>query len=113
MVEKAETFVRDNPFIEFRLDYLARPLLALPKLKKHLQVAQRLQSMLQGGRKAVWAAEAWPFRVIYICARKHRARRSLARALQDQRSTSSSVTWRALARSSSKERSSFRTSALS
>jgi 3-dehydroquinate dehydratase / shikimate dehydrogenase len=34
MVEKAETLVRDNPFVEFRLDYLSRPALALPKLKK-------------------------------------------------------------------------------
>lgn len=34
MVEKAEALVRDNPFIEFRLDYLSKPGLALPKLKK-------------------------------------------------------------------------------
>jgi 3-dehydroquinate dehydratase / shikimate dehydrogenase len=34
MVDKAEMFVRDNPFIEFRLDYLAKPQLALPKIKQ-------------------------------------------------------------------------------
>lgn len=34
MVETAEALIRDNPFIEFRLDYLSRPALALPKIKK-------------------------------------------------------------------------------
>ena len=34
MVEKAESLVRDNTFLEFRLDYLARPGLALPKIKE-------------------------------------------------------------------------------
>ena len=34
MVEKAEALIRDNTFIEFRLDYLAHPALALPKIKK-------------------------------------------------------------------------------
>jgi 3-dehydroquinate dehydratase / shikimate dehydrogenase len=34
MVEKAEALARDNPFIELRLDYLARPELALPKIKE-------------------------------------------------------------------------------
>jgi 3-dehydroquinate dehydratase/shikimate dehydrogenase len=34
MVEKAESLVRDNPFLEFRLDYLSKPALALPKIKK-------------------------------------------------------------------------------
>ncbi|MGH9529707.1 MAG: type I 3-dehydroquinate dehydratase, partial [Terriglobales bacterium] len=34
MVEKAEALAHDNPFIEFRLDYLAHPALALPKIKK-------------------------------------------------------------------------------
>ena len=36
MVEKADEAVRENPFLEFRLDYLAKPLLALPKLKQFL-----------------------------------------------------------------------------
>src|SRR5579863_3629682 len=34
MLEKAEALVRDNTFLEFRLDYLPRPALALPKLKQ-------------------------------------------------------------------------------
>ena len=38
LVEKAEGLVRDNPFLEFRLDYLARPGLAIPKLKYFLEI---------------------------------------------------------------------------
>lgn len=34
MVEKAEALVRDNTFLEFRLDYLSRPALALPRIKR-------------------------------------------------------------------------------
>src|SRR5947209_4774892 len=37
MVEKAESIVRDNPFIEFRLDYLAKPALGIPKIKQFLE----------------------------------------------------------------------------
>jgi 3-dehydroquinate dehydratase/shikimate dehydrogenase len=37
MVEKAETLIRDNTFLEFRLDYLAHPALALPKIKKFME----------------------------------------------------------------------------
>jgi 3-dehydroquinate dehydratase/shikimate dehydrogenase len=33
LVQKADAVVRENSFIEFRLDYLAKPALALPKLK--------------------------------------------------------------------------------
>ncbi|HYL94006.1 MAG TPA: shikimate dehydrogenase [Alphaproteobacteria bacterium] len=33
MVEKADAIVRENPFIEFRLDYLPKPALALAKIK--------------------------------------------------------------------------------
>ena len=33
MLEKANAAVKENPFLEFRLDYLEKPLLALPKLK--------------------------------------------------------------------------------
>lgn len=36
MVEKAAEAVRENTFIEFRLDYLPNPLAALPKLKQFL-----------------------------------------------------------------------------
>jgi 3-dehydroquinate dehydratase / shikimate dehydrogenase len=37
MVEKAEALVRDNPFLEFRLDYLSRPALALQKIKRFIE----------------------------------------------------------------------------
>lgn len=34
MVDKAEAVVRENPFIEFRLDYLKNPASAFPRIKK-------------------------------------------------------------------------------
>jgi 3-dehydroquinate dehydratase / shikimate dehydrogenase len=37
MAEKAELLVRDNPFLEFRLDYLSKPGLALPRIKRFLE----------------------------------------------------------------------------
>jgi 3-dehydroquinate dehydratase/shikimate dehydrogenase len=37
MVQKADLAVRDNPFIEFRLDYLPNPALGLPKLKTFVE----------------------------------------------------------------------------
>src|ERR1700676_3762116 len=33
MVDKAEALVRDNPFLEFRLDYIPKPGLAIPTIK--------------------------------------------------------------------------------
>ena len=36
MLEKAAAVVKETPFLEFRLDYLEKPLLALPKLKQFL-----------------------------------------------------------------------------
>src|SRR6202044_4099162 len=36
MLEKARAVVKETPFLEFRLDYLEKPLLALPKLKQFL-----------------------------------------------------------------------------
>lgn len=42
MVEKAEALVHDNVFLEFRLDYLARPALALPKIKQFLEYHQQV-----------------------------------------------------------------------
>ncbi len=38
LLEKAEGLVRDNPFLEFRLDYLSRPGLALPKIKRFFEL---------------------------------------------------------------------------
>jgi 3-dehydroquinate dehydratase/shikimate dehydrogenase len=37
MVQKADIAVRDNPFIEFRLDYLSQPTLGLAKLKTFVE----------------------------------------------------------------------------
>jgi 3-dehydroquinate dehydratase / shikimate dehydrogenase len=37
LVEKAEALVRDNYFLEFRLDYLSKPGLALPKIKRFME----------------------------------------------------------------------------
>jgi 3-dehydroquinate dehydratase / shikimate dehydrogenase len=37
MIDKAEAVARENPFLEFRLDYLSQPGHALPLLKKFLQ----------------------------------------------------------------------------
>jgi len=37
MIEKAETLVRDNSFLEFRLDYLPKPGLAIPKIKVFME----------------------------------------------------------------------------
>jgi 3-dehydroquinate dehydratase / shikimate dehydrogenase len=37
MIDKAESLVRDNTLLEFRLDYLPRPVLALAKIKQFTQ----------------------------------------------------------------------------
>src|SRR3984885_3350108 len=37
LLEKAETLLRDNPFFEFRLDYISKPSLAFPKIKHFLE----------------------------------------------------------------------------
>jgi 3-dehydroquinate dehydratase/shikimate dehydrogenase len=38
MIEKAESLVRDNPFVEFRLDYISKPAAAFPRLKRFLEL---------------------------------------------------------------------------
>ena len=38
LLERAESVVRDNPFLEFRLDYLSQPAAALPKLRHFLEL---------------------------------------------------------------------------
>jgi 3-dehydroquinate dehydratase / shikimate dehydrogenase len=38
LFDKAEGLVRDNPFLEFRLDYLSKPGLALPKIKHFFEM---------------------------------------------------------------------------
>jgi len=40
MLDTAESMARDNPFIEFRLDYLKQPLAALPKIHRFLETHQ-------------------------------------------------------------------------
>jgi 3-dehydroquinate dehydratase / shikimate dehydrogenase len=37
LVDKAEALIRDNTFLEFRLDYLAKPSLGLPKIKRFME----------------------------------------------------------------------------
>src|SRR5437868_14604170 len=37
MTDKAEALARDNPFLEFRLDYLPKPVLALPRIKRFME----------------------------------------------------------------------------
>jgi 3-dehydroquinate dehydratase/shikimate dehydrogenase len=37
LIEKAETMVRDNPFLELRLDYISKPATALPRIKHFLE----------------------------------------------------------------------------
>lgn len=56
MIEKAETVARDNPFVELRLDYLARPALALAKLRQftethpHVTVIATCRRTAGGGK---------------------------------------------------------------
>jgi len=56
MVQKADLIVRDNPFIEFRLDYLSRPALGLAKLKTFVEfhpealIAATCRRAVNGGR---------------------------------------------------------------
>lgn len=56
MIEKAEAIVRDNTFIELRLDYLPRPGLALPKIKQftefhpHVTVIATCRRTTSGGK---------------------------------------------------------------
>src|SRR5512146_244476 len=38
MVEKAEAVVRDNPLLEFRLDYLRQPAAALQRIRRFLEL---------------------------------------------------------------------------
>jgi 3-dehydroquinate dehydratase/shikimate dehydrogenase len=37
LIDKAEALVRDNSFLEFRLDYLSKPALALPRIKRFME----------------------------------------------------------------------------
>jgi 3-dehydroquinate dehydratase/shikimate dehydrogenase len=56
MIEKAEAVVRDNGFLEFRLDYLPRPALALAKIRQfseyhpHAMVVATCRRAASGGK---------------------------------------------------------------
>ena len=56
IIEKAEFLVRDNTFLEFRLDYLSQPAAALPKIKRfmeyhpHVSVIATCRRVANGGK---------------------------------------------------------------
>jgi 3-dehydroquinate dehydratase / shikimate dehydrogenase len=56
LIEKAESIVRDNTFIEFRLDYIPRPALALSRIKEftdfhpHVTVIATCRRTASGGK---------------------------------------------------------------
>ncbi len=54
MLDKAEALVRDNTFLEFRLDYLPRPALALPKIKQFAEYHSHVVAMATCRRVADW-----------------------------------------------------------
>ena len=45
MLAIAESMARDNPFLEFRLDYLKQPLAALPKIHRFLETHQYVNAV--------------------------------------------------------------------
>src|SRR5271166_678066 len=45
MLSTAESMARDNPFLEFRLDYLKQPLAALPKIHRFLETHQYITAI--------------------------------------------------------------------
>lgn len=45
MLATAESMARDNPFLEFRLDYLKQPLSALPKIHRFLETHQYITAV--------------------------------------------------------------------
>jgi 3-dehydroquinate dehydratase / shikimate dehydrogenase len=51
MIEKATSVVKETPFLEFRLDYLEKPLLALPKFK-HFFAANTAATAIATCRRA-------------------------------------------------------------
>src|SRR5436309_5164837 len=56
MMAKAEALARDNSFLEFRLDYLTRPALVLPRIKRfmeyrpHVMAIATCRRVIAGGR---------------------------------------------------------------
>jgi 3-dehydroquinate dehydratase/shikimate dehydrogenase len=45
MLATGESMARDNPFVEFRLDYLKQPLAALPKIHRFLETHQYITAI--------------------------------------------------------------------
>src|SRR5271170_5152782 len=45
MLGTAESMARDNPLVEFRLDYLKQPLAALPKIHRFLETHQYITAI--------------------------------------------------------------------
>src|SRR5258708_17256897 len=45
LLNTAEAMARDNPFLEFRLDYLKQPASALPKIRRFLDTHQYVTSI--------------------------------------------------------------------
>src|SRR5271170_5873216 len=45
MLAIAESMARDNPFVEFRLDYLKQPLAAIPKIHGFLETHQYITAI--------------------------------------------------------------------
>ena len=63
MIEKTDAVVRDSPFVEFRLDYLEKPLAAIPALKEFLYERSEITAVatcrrVAGGGKFKGAATA-------------------------------------------------------
>jgi len=64
-MEKAEGLVRDNAFLEFRLDYLSRPAMALPKIKRfyemfpHAVVIATCRRVASGGKFRGQSRRSW------------------------------------------------------
>jgi 3-dehydroquinate dehydratase / shikimate dehydrogenase len=52
LVDKAEALIRDNTFLEFRLDYLPRPSLALPRIKRFMEYHPHLTAIATCRRTA-------------------------------------------------------------
>jgi len=52
MLDTAEVMARDNPFMEFRLDYLKQPLAALPKIRRFLETHQYITAVATCRRAA-------------------------------------------------------------
>src|SRR5947208_13926070 len=53
MLEKAASVVKETPFLEFRLDYLEKPLAAMPKFKQFFQENTAATAIATCRRKAV------------------------------------------------------------